>query len=132
MSLVVRAFAVWFVMLLAASTNGAFRERFLIPRLGETTGRATSTLMLSLVVMLLTWLTIRWIDPASARDAWLVGIFWVVLTLAFEFLGGRYLFGKSWGELTGDYNVLRGRIWVLVLITITIAPRVCASLRRVG
>jgi hypothetical protein len=126
-----RSLAVWFVMLLAASGNGAIREGWLIPNLGDAIGRAISTLILCSLVLLLTWSTIRWISPRSTREAWMIGAFWVALTLAFEFLGGRYLFGKSWGELAQDYNLLRGRIWVVALVTIAIAPRVCASARGV-
>jgi hypothetical protein len=45
-----------------------------------------------------------------------------VLTLAFEFLAGHYLFGAPWPQLLADYNVLRDRIWVLVLATTALAP----------
>jgi hypothetical protein len=132
MSVAGRALMVWFVMLIVASANGAFREAVLIPKTGETLGRAISTLMLTVLIVLLTWLTIRWIHPRSARQGWMIGVFWVALTLAFEFLGGRYLFGKSWSELTEDYNVLQGRIWILVLLATGLAPRLCAAGRGVG
>jgi hypothetical protein len=132
MSVAARALAVWFVMLLVASANGALREAVLIPELGDTAGRAISTLMLTALIVLLTWVTIRWIDPQSAREGGMIGAFWVALTLAFEFLGGRYLFGKSWSELTEDYNLLQGRIWILVLFTTGLAPRLCAAIRGVG
>jgi hypothetical protein len=127
-----RALVVWFAMLVVASINGAFREAFLIPKLGDTPGRAISTLMLSAMVVLLTWLTIRWMAPPSPRAAWAIGVLWVALTLAFEFLAGHYLFGKPWSELTTDYNLARGRIWILVLIVTAIAPPVCAALRGVA
>jgi hypothetical protein len=121
-----RSLVVWFVMLVIASINGAVREAWLIPRLGDGMGRAISTLMLSAFVLLLTWLTIRWMSPASTFEAWLIGGSWVALTLAFEFLAGHYLFGKPWSELTQDYDVLSGRIWILVLVTTAVAPRLCA------
>jgi hypothetical protein len=129
MALLARALLVWFAILAAAFGNGAFREMWLIPKLGATPGRAISTLMLSAVVILVTWLTIGWTRPLSAGDAWTIGACWVTLTLAFEFLAGHYLFGKPWAALTEDYQVLNGRIWVLVLIVTAIAPRLCASVR---
>jgi hypothetical protein len=130
MAMIVRALAVWVAMLVSAILNGAFREMFLIPQLGDAAGRAVSTLMLSALVILLTWSTVPWIDPRSSRDEWAIGIGWMALTLAFEFLAGHYLFGKPWSELTADYDVLRGRIWVVVLMTIAVAPRVCGQLRE--
>jgi hypothetical protein len=53
----------------------------------------------------------------------------VALTLGFEFLAGHFLFGDPWSQLLEEYNVFRGRIWILVLVTIAIAPRLCARVR---
>jgi hypothetical protein len=58
----------------------------------------------------------------AVRDAFLVGLLWVVLTVAFEFLAGHYIFGNSWETLLADYNVFRGRVWLLVLLTNLLAP----------
>jgi hypothetical protein len=124
-----RALVIWVVMLLAASVNGALREGLLIPAIGDVAGRAVSTLLLSGLILLLTYLTIRWIHPRSSREAWTIGGLWVASTLAFEFLAGHYLFGNPWSQLLEDYNVLRGRIWILVLIVIAVAPRLCARIR---
>jgi len=126
-----RSLVVWVVMLVVASVNGAIREALLIPAIGLIAGRAISTIALCLFVLLLTWLTIGWIAPRSSRDAWIVGGLWVALTLGFEFLAGHFLFGDSWSQLLEEYNVFRGRIWVLVLLTIALAPRGCARIRGV-
>jgi hypothetical protein len=56
----------------------------------------------------------------------------VALTLAFEFLAGHYLFGNPWSRLLEDYDVFRGRIWILVLITTAVAPRLCARMRGIA
>ena len=116
-------------MLVVASVNGAIREALLIPAIGVIPGRAISTVALCVLVLLLTWLTIRWIGPRSNGDAWIVGGLWVALTLAFEFLAGHFLFGDPWSQLLEEYDVFRGRIWILVLVTIAIAPRLCARVR---
>jgi len=123
-----RAIAIWCVLLVIASINGAFREVVLIPRTGDVVGRIISTLLLSALIVILTWLTIGWIGPRTTDQAWFVGVGWVLLTLAFEFLAGHYLFHNSWSNLLADYNVLRGRIWPLVLITTLVAPRLCAGI----
>lgn len=122
-----RSLVVWLLMLVTASINGAVRELWLIPRLGDDIGRALSTVMLSALLLLLTWATIRWMSPRSTSEAWLIGGCWVVLTLTFEFIAGHYLFGKPWSELTQDYDVMRGRIWILVLVTTAVAPRLFIS-----
>jgi hypothetical protein len=76
--------------------------------------------------MLVTWSTIAWIRPRSLADAWRIGLLWLALTLAFELLAGHYVFDAPWSRLLADYNLLRGRIWILVLITTFAAPVIAA------
>jgi hypothetical protein len=90
--------------------------------MGDTVGRALSTLVLSGLILLATWVTIGWIRPASPAAALRVGAFWLLLTLAFEFGVGHYGFRKPWTELLADYDVRRGRIWVVVLVATLLAP----------
>ena len=120
--MLIRTLVVWFGLLVLAFANAALREIALVPSTGETVGRAISSVTLSAAVVLLAWFTIGWIGPTSTGDAWTIGALWLVLTLAFEFLAGHYIFGNPWKELWADYNVLRGRIWVLVLLTTLLAP----------
>ena len=119
--MILRALAVWLLLLVLAVINGLFRERVLIPAIGEVAGRIASTLLLGTLILGATSVTIRWIAPATARAAIAIGIAWLLLTLAFEFGFGRAS-GKSWDELLADYDVLRGRIWPLVLIITAAAP----------
>jgi hypothetical protein len=127
--MLVRAVLIWCALLVIASINGIAREAVLIPRFGDAAGRAVSTLALSAFIIILTWISIAWIAPRSAPQAWAVGVMWVALTLAFEFLAGHYLFHNPWSRLLEDYDVARGRIWILVLFTTLLAARVCAGLR---
>jgi hypothetical protein len=120
----VRALAIWFLLLAVAIANGGLREALIVPRAGAAAGHAISTLLLSAFILLVAWLFVPWMAPPRASDALLIGVFWVALTTAFEFLAGHYLFGKPWPVLLADYNVLQGRIWILVLVTTLVAPLV--------
>lgn len=121
---------VWFAILLLAIVNGALREKVLNPRPGEASGHIASTLILSILVVIVSWLSISWIGPASLREAIIIGSGWLVLTLAFEFLAGHYLFGTSWEKLLADYDLSRGRIWPLVLLTTLVSPPIIFWLKR--
>jgi hypothetical protein len=127
----IRALLVWFALLVLAFANGAVRESALVPRLGEALAHAVSSVTLSVAILILSWFTITWIRPTSVSDAWRIGVTWLALTLAFEFLAGHYIFGDPWSRLWADYNVLRGRIWVLVLATTLVAPVIAARARAV-
>ena len=45
-----------------------------------------------------------------------------MLTLAFEFLAGHFLFRNTWERLLADYNLAQGRVWILVLVTTLVTP----------
>jgi hypothetical protein len=127
--MMMRAFDTWLVILLVAFVNGGIREALIIPRIGDATGHVISTIMLCAAILVVCWLLIGWIDPATARDSWRIGAMWLALTLAFEFLAGHYLFGTPWRGLLADYDILRGRVWVLVLVTTALAPWLFAPKR---
>ena len=117
-----RASLVWLAILVLAVGNGALRDGVISPRIGEGPGRAVSTVILAGLVLLVARLTIRWIRPFTSGDAWRIGLLWVGLTLAFEFLAGRYLFGNPWEKILSDYDLTRGRIWLLVPLVTLVAP----------
>jgi hypothetical protein len=124
-----RAVLGWLAILGLAMLNGAFRQIVLIPRIGDRAAIA-SPLLLSALIVVATLVLLPWIGPSTARDAWSVGIVWLGLTLAFEFLAGHYLFGDPWAKLFAEYNVTRGRLWVVVPITSLLAPVVTYALRH--
>ncbi|MCL6545144.1 MAG: hypothetical protein K6T61_07935, partial [Bryobacteraceae bacterium] len=51
-----------------------------------------------------------------------LGAGWCAATVAFEFGFGHYIIGHPWSALLADYNLFRGRLWVLVLLTLLLAP----------
>lgn len=126
-----RSIVVWFLFPLLAVMNGGLRNAVLTPRLGEFGGHVTSTITLCIALLIVTWLTIGWMRPANSRDAVLIGVRWVLMTVAFEFLAGHYAFGSAWTTLFADYNLFAGRVWLLVLVTSAFAPLLAARARVV-
>lgn len=120
--MLLRAVAVWALLLLLAVANGALREIVLVPRIGPTPGHVVSTLLLAGVILLIAGLLGPWIGLPTARAALRVGSSWALLTLAFEFLGGHYLMGRPWEVLLADYDLTRGRIWPLIPVITALAP----------
>jgi hypothetical protein len=127
--MILRAVLIWFGLLVLAILNGGFREGVLVPRLGRGAGQAVSTVMLSTLIVAAGWVSLPWIEPRTLQDAWTIGLLWVALTLAFEFLAGHFVFGKTWPELLADYNLLAGRIWIMVLIVTLMTPIVAFTRR---
>ena len=127
--MVLRALVIWIPLSAVAVANGLFRNAVITPRLAEQRAHVVSTLILCILIFVLTLVFIRWIGPRSSVEASLVGLLWVALTLAFEFLAGHYAFGHSWQKLLADYRIWEGRFWVLVPIVTYLAPRWALRLR---
>ncbi len=127
-SLALRALAIWVALLIVAIANGFFRESLLISRLGARAAHLVSTFILCAAIIAVAYGAIDWIHPVSARDTVLIGIGWLVMTMAFELGFGR-LRGRSWAELLADYDVSKGRVWILVLIALALAPYLAGRVR---
>lgn len=123
--MVLRALAVWILLLCLAVLNGALRESWLVPTFGTLRAHQLSTLLLSALILGAARATIGWVGIGSTREALMVGGLWLGLTLAFEFLAGHFLFHKSWPVLLADYDLSQGRIWILVLVVTFLAPTLC-------
>jgi hypothetical protein len=128
-----KAFAAWLVLLVAMSANGFLRALALVPWLGESQARQVSSILGAAIVVTLAGLFVRRLpDPGSAPLV-RTGIFWGLLTLAFEFGFGHYVAEMPWPELLADYDVTAGRLWPVVLLTTIAAPWLWgASLVRSG
>ena len=69
MAMLVRALAVWGLILLCAIANGVLREALLIPRLSARPG-----LLLSGLILLLSWWLLPWIGLRGRRAQLLTGL----------------------------------------------------------
>lgn len=114
-------FLLWFPMLLLAILNGTARDLWYKKFTGELAAHQISTISLIILFGVYIYFILNKFPPVSKTQAFGVGFLWLILTLTFEFGFGRYR-GNSWSTLLGDYNILRGRIWILIPIWITIAP----------
>jgi len=117
------ALAVWLLLLVVAFSLGAVRELLIAPAIGEPLAHVVGTLAFVAVMPSSTAVFVRRIGPrCSLTDLWLVGLLWLALTVAFEFLFFHFVARKPWEVLLADYNLLAGRIWLLVPLTELLGP----------
>ena len=126
-----RALLVWMLIMLMETLHGLARELFIAPALGDLRARQLGVLIGSTLVLLISWLSARWLGARNRRAQILVGVFWVVLTLAFEMLLGRAT-GLSWERILSDYNPARGGFMLAGLAVMFFAPLLAAKLRGAG
>jgi len=112
----------WLVLLVAMMGNGFSRGLVLEPRLGEQVARQVASLLGVCIILALTGPFVRRLGSPGSGRLLEVGLLWLVLTVAFELLLGHYVSGATWKTQLADYNLLRGRLWPLVLLATFGAP----------
>ncbi|HWH07001.1 MAG TPA: hypothetical protein VNU47_00515 [Candidatus Paceibacterota bacterium] len=118
-----RAILTWVLFIPIAITNGIVRESLYAPYVGDLAAHQISTAVAIIAYIALAYVMLRKrIIAASPRDLWLIGLLWVIMTIAFEFGFGHYVDGTPWSELLADYNLFAGHVWGLFLLGIFVTP----------
>jgi hypothetical protein len=123
-----RAALVWMLFILAETGSGMVREVFIAPVIGALRARQLGVLVGCIIIFIIAWLTARWMGASSRRQQFMVGAFWVTLTLLFEFALGRAI-GASWSRILSDYNPAHGGFMLLGLAFMFITPWLTRRLR---
>mgnify|MGYP001085234217 CR=1 FL=1 len=122
--LFIRYLLAWMPMIAIGILNGVLREVAYGKHLSELRAHQTSTLTGVALFGIYIWgVTQQW-PLESAEQAIAIGFAWLVLTVIFEFSFGHFVAKLPWSRLLHDYNLLAGRIWLVVLIWIAAAPYV--------
>jgi hypothetical protein len=111
-------------MVVIAIANGVARQVWYGPRLSELRAHQLSTFTGLILFGLYIRISLRLFPPANASQALTIGFLWLGLTVAFEFLFGHYIAGHTWSRLFQDYNLFAGRLWVIILLWVAVAPSV--------
>ena len=117
-----RYIILWFVMLVIAICNGLLRETTFGKRMPELRAHQLSTLIGAVLMGVFIWFVIHEWPPSSSGAALAIGAVWLCLTVFFECLMGLVLRKRLLAEVLADYNLLAGRVWVLLLLWVMVAP----------
>lgn len=127
-----RALAVWLGLAVLMVAHGWARELFVTPALGALRAHLLSSVTGALIVVAVSALTLEWLGVVGRpRRQLRLGLFWLALTVLFEFVFGRWVAGHPWERLLRDYDVSAGRAWLLVLAATLLGPWLAGRWRRV-
>lgn len=124
-----KALLLWFIILALAILNGMLREELLIPAVGGVAAFIASGVILAICIFAVALTASPWYGPLTSHQWLLIGAFWLLLTLVFEFGFGRIVQHKTWIELFQAYTFREGNIWPMVLIVTFISPWLAAKIR---
>ena len=117
-------------MLVIAVANGALRQLTFANVMSELHAHQLSTLIGSVCIGTFIWIVIRNWPPSSSRQALLIGLVWVLLTVTFESFMGLVLQHRPLQDVLYEYNLFAGRVWILFLIWLGVAPWAFFRIRR--
>ena len=122
-------FLLWLPMIAIAFANAAIRQLFFIKYFSELRAHQLSTITLIILCFIYVGFVFPFLSIQNGKQAILIGLIWVVLTVLFEFSLGRIV-NRSWKNLLQDYSIIEGRIWLLFLICLFFMPFVLYTLRK--
>ena len=120
--LYLKSLGIWFILAVSAIVVATFRIGVLLPPFGEQTAHQVGTLLYLIVQFIIVYFFIKKLRLKETKTLLGIGIFWVVITIIFEFVFGHFVMGHPWQKLFADYNLFSGRLWVLVLLNNLAAP----------
>ena len=121
---------IWCIIAIFAVANGVFRVSFLELYIGKTLALPVSGITLSIIVFTITFLSFKLFDKSSSLTYLLIGIQWVSMTLAFEFIFGHFVMGISWLELFQVFNILEGNLFIIALLVTLFSPLLVSLIRK--
>ena len=127
--LVFRSLTIWIVLILAEIVHGILRAVALVPFVGEFRSNQIGVFTGSAIILVIAYLTIRWIGAKRTNELLVVGIIWLTLTVAFEFSFGRFVMGLDWEEILAGYNLAAGGLMPLGLLVLLFSPIIAWKLR---
>lgn len=128
-NLIIKTVSIWFVILVLAILNGGLREIVLIPELGSRYGFILSGILLSAMILVVTYFSVPLFNEKTKETYIIVGVSWLCLTVLFEFAFGYFALGKPLEEILSAYTFEGGNLWPVVLIVVCVAPLFLAKFR---
>lgn len=116
-----RSLLVWICFIPVAVLNGGLRQHVLVGWLGPVWAMIVSGILLSLLILLVTWALLPRVVNLTRKERLAAGFLWMFLTVGFECVAGL-VDGLSFRELLEAYNPSEGNLWLLVVITTLLAP----------
>ncbi|MEX2177227.1 MAG: hypothetical protein WD801_00860 [Gemmatimonadaceae bacterium] len=117
-----RVLRAWLIILPAMIANGVVRELVIERFVGALAAEILSVTLGIAIIVVMTRYLLRPLAGRPVPEMVRASVTLVALTVAFEFLFGRYVDGKTWAELFANYELWNGRLWPVALAALAFMP----------
>lgn len=101
------------------------------PRVGKLRAHRIGMLTRIAYIFPFAYLLVEWADVDSVPDFLLAGTYWLLMILAFEWLGS-FIIRRPVDEILEGWHVEKGYMWPYVLLTYFLSPLVVGVLLSPG
>jgi len=122
-----RGFIVWLLIIFAETIHGMARTLLLEPLIGDFRAQQVSVFTGAAMIVVITFVFVRWLKGSGVSDFIEIGMMWVILTVGFELILGRFVMDVSWERIASDYNVFHGGLMLFGLLVMLLAPLLMAK-----
>jgi len=122
------AIVTWLVLAAVAFAFGALRELWLRPRIGEPRAHVLGTLAACLAFAVIAWIAVRRLALTRAEAA-VVGAAWAAGGAGFDFAMVCLVQRRPLADFARDYRIDRGRLTILLWLTLVVVPWLAAGAR---
>jgi hypothetical protein len=124
-----QALGIWILLAVVAIINGSLRNFTYGKFMTELTAHQVSTLTLIILFGTVYFLFFKLTRAEFSRlDLFLIGSIWLGMTILFEFVFGHFVMGNPWEKLLADYNIFKGRTWILIPLWTWFGPLLMGSI----
>jgi predicted acyltransferase len=122
--MLLKALIVGLLIAIAEVINGNIRVRFLHTRFGKKRAKLISFISGVVFIIVISWATLGWINPANYEDCFYVGLTWLLIMLCLDIYFGKQVFKLKWTQVLDDFNPMKGNLLSIGMIFLLLCPSI--------
>jgi hypothetical protein len=128
--MLLKSLLVWLLIAVAETLHGILRVKYINPRLGDRRARQVGVLTGTIIILLIGWFTVPWIDPNTWIESFSVGLIWLGAMLTFDVSFGRLFLRLPWKRIWSDFDISQGGLLGFGMAALLVTPWIVAHLRE--
>ena len=122
--MIIKTLLIWILIACGEILNGNFRVRFLQKRFGQKRAKQMSFISGSIIIFIICWFSLPWINPSTIDDCFIIGLIWMILMACVDIYFGRYVFHYKWETILDDFDLRKGNLLSLGMIFLFFCPSI--------
>ena len=125
-------FKVWFIEIAVSGFNYfVLMNRVYAPRIGELRAHRIGMTTRIVYIFPFAYVLVRWAGIDSAPEYLLAGTYWLLMVLAFEWIGS-FIILRPVHEILEGWHIEKGYMWPYVLLAYFLSPLIVGLLLSPG